>query len=242
MDSDATSDDTEAEDRGEPGAIPGRLSRSAASVGAVRQAARPNRGFLWHRALPAPESDELRERGRAQVPPGLPKPAETAAPDATEPDATEPDPTEPAVPARNEKQVAPSVSPLDDDFDLDAALDELTSRNAEAVASRFEAWRRRSATGALLTGIALGLKQVFEPEPKEPSIVLETSGQPPRELPIEADLDQLLPRDTVIKVRPWLLTGATPTASQAPAERPVKTSPRLSLLAPVGALHLSPES
>lgn len=138
------------------------------------------------------------------------------------------------MPGRQERQTGPSLSPLGDDFDLDAAVAELISRNAEP-ASRFQAWRRRSATGALLTGIALGLNQVFEPERKEPNIVLETSGQPPRQLPIEADLDQVLPRDTVIKVRPWLLAGAA-GASVAARDAAARTSFRLALLAPVGAL------
>jgi len=78
----------------------------------------------------------------------------------------------------------------------------------EAKAGRREAWKKRSATGAILTSFALGLREVIEPNTNEPSIVLETSGQPPRDLPVEADLEDAPPRHSVVKIRPWLLEGA----------------------------------
>ena len=70
---------------------------------------------------------------------------------------------------------------------------------------RIESWRKRSATGAILTGFALGLQQVFEPERKEPAIVQETSGDPPRDLPVEAELEGVVGRRSVVRIRPWLL-------------------------------------
>jgi hypothetical protein len=69
----------------------------------------------------------------------------------------------------------------------------------------FERWRQRSATGAVLTAFAFGLQSVFEPERKEPAIVMQTSGDPPRDLPVEAQLEQLGPRRSTVSVRPWLL-------------------------------------
>lgn len=68
-----------------------------------------------------------------------------------------------------------------------------------------ERWRARSATGSVLTAVAFGLKEVFEPERKEPAIVMETSGDPPKDLPVEAKLEQLGPRQSSVTVRPWLL-------------------------------------
>ena len=59
---------------------------------------------------------------------------------------------------------------------------------------RIEKWRRNSATGAVLTAFAFGLQQAFEPERKEPAIVMQTSGDPPKDLPVEAQLEQLGPR------------------------------------------------
>ncbi len=71
-----------------------------------------------------------------------------------------------------------------------------------------ERWRQRSATGAVLTAFAFGLQSVFEPERKEPAIVMQTSGEPPMDLPVEAQLEQLGPRQSTVTVRSWLLPGA----------------------------------
>ncbi len=68
-----------------------------------------------------------------------------------------------------------------------------------------ERWRQRSATGAVLTAFAFGLQNVFEPERKEPAIIMQTSGDPPMDLPVEAQLEQLGPRQSTVTVRPWLL-------------------------------------
>ncbi len=72
---------------------------------------------------------------------------------------------------------------------------------------RVEKWRRNSATGAVLTAFAFGLQQAFEPERKEPAIVMQTSGDPPKDLPVEAQLEQLGPRQSSVTVRRWLLGG-----------------------------------
>jgi hypothetical protein len=71
-----------------------------------------------------------------------------------------------------------------------------------------ERWRQRSATGAVLTAFAFGLQQALETEKKEPSIIMVTSGEPPTDLPVEARLEQLGPRQSSVKVRTWLLPGA----------------------------------
>ncbi len=44
---------------------------------------------------------------------------------------------------------------------------------------RFDAWRRRSAIGAIASGIALGLKDIFQPTNIEPVITAEAPGDPP---------------------------------------------------------------
>ena len=71
--------------------------------------------------------------------------------------------------------------------------------------SMIDTWRRRSAAGAILTGIALGLQQAFEKEREDPTIVQETSGDPPTDLPVEADVQQGRARHSVVNIRPWLL-------------------------------------
>lgn len=82
---------------------------------------------------------------------------------------------------------------------------------------KLERWRRRSAAGAIMTGFALGLQEVFEPERKEPSIMLETSGTPPKDLPVDVELDGIAAKRSVVRIRPWLLerTGGT---EEAPPE------------------------
>lgn len=87
-----------------------------------------------------------------------------------------------------------------------------------ALPPKVEAWRRRSATGAILTGFALGLQQVFEPRRDEPGVVIETSGVPPGDLPVEADLEYGRPRQSVVNIRPWLLTSAPPASEPSAGE------------------------
>jgi hypothetical protein len=77
-----------------------------------------------------------------------------------------------------------------------------------------ERWRQRSATGAVLTAFAFGLQQALETEKKEPAIIMVTSGEPPTDLPVEAQLEQLGPRQSSVKVRTWLLPGGATDKSE----------------------------
>ena len=79
-----------------------------------------------------------------------------------------------------------------------------------ALPPKIEAWRRRSAAGAILTGFALGLQEALEKRKEEPSIVMETSGDPPKDLPVEADFEYGRPRQSVVQIRPWLLPEGQP--------------------------------
>jgi hypothetical protein len=99
---------------------------------------------------------------------------------------------------------------LEPDSETEApAADELQAEAEEeyhtALPPKVEAWRKRSAAGAILTGFALGLQEALETKRQEPSIVVQTSGDPPRDLPIEADFEYGRPRQTVVSIRPWLL-------------------------------------
>lgn len=90
----------------------------------------------------------------------------------------------------------------DDGQSLDAA------GGNTALPPKLEAWRRRSAAGAILTGFALGLQEALETRKDEPSIVMETSGEPPKDLPVEADFEYGRPRQSTVQIRPWLLPDA----------------------------------
>jgi hypothetical protein len=100
----------------------------------------------------------------------------------------------------------------DPDQGEDLALGEDTGEDEESdggsdspPATKLESWRKRSATGAVLTGLALGFQQVFEKEREEPAIIMTTSGDPPRDLPVEAEVEHGRPRRSVVNIRPWLL-------------------------------------
>jgi hypothetical protein len=84
---------------------------------------------------------------------------------------------------------------------------------------KFEAWRRRSATGAILTGFALGLQEALEAKREEPSIVIQTSGEPPEDLPVESDFEFRRPRRSVVHIRPWLLKDPDGNLSGDPEGR-----------------------
>ncbi len=95
-------------------------------------------------------------------------------------------------------------------------------------ASGFDRWRRRSVTGTMMTGIALGLQEVFTGPKPEIAIVHEAPGGPPDEdQPIALSFDPDHPDRTVAVIRPWLLDpgGARPdpsadTPDQAPSGEP----------------------
>ena len=117
------------------------------------------------------------------------------------------DPAPPGTgPAGGSGDEEPSWGYWDEDL-----LDRLTRRGDEAprtnaLPPRVEAWRRRTATGALLTGVALGLAEVFEPPPAEVAIVAEAPGEPPgppRAVTVHLDEDD--PSASSVVIRPWLL-------------------------------------
>jgi hypothetical protein len=99
---------------------------------------------------------------------------------------------------------------------------------SSALPGKVEAWRKRSATGAVLTGIAFGLQQVFGKEREDPAIIQTTTGDPPRDLPVQAEVEHGRPRRSVVSIRPWLLENRTggprpegsPDESPAPGTKP----------------------
>lgn len=93
----------------------------------------------------------------------------------------------------NEALDAEALAELD--FDDLYGPDELAAIEAgprprvEEPVSRVSQWRRRSALGAVVTGMALGLQEVFDPE-EERSIVIEVDDDGlPAELPVQMILD-----------------------------------------------------
>jgi hypothetical protein len=61
----------------------------------------------------------------------------------------------------------------------DSAEEPEETAEPELPPRRFDAWRRRSAMGAIATGVALGLKEIFQPTNIEPVITSPAPGDPP---------------------------------------------------------------
>ena len=70
---------------------------------------------------------------------------------------------------------------------------------------------RAGAGRALLTGIAMGLREVFDPEPKEKTVVeQEAPGEPEEPQRLELHLDPFDPSESFAVYRPWLEDGGAP--------------------------------
>jgi hypothetical protein len=67
--------------------------------------------------------------------------------------------------------------------------------------------RKASGMGAVLTGIAMGLQEVFYPEEDEIAMVVDADGEPDLDHPVIIDFDPTSPPDTQADARPWLLDG-----------------------------------
>jgi hypothetical protein len=71
------------------------------------------------------------------------------------------------------------------DADADALTNAVYADEGDGAAedgssgSRFDTWRRRSAVGGLATGIALGLRDIFQPGRNTPVLTAEAPGDPP---------------------------------------------------------------
>ena len=76
---------------------------------------------------------------------------------------------------------------------------------ATAPLPRPPAKKARTATGALLTGIALGLRDIFDPEKKRDTIAIEQEapGEPEGPQRYEIRLNSS-PRDAQAIYRPWV--------------------------------------
>ena len=67
-------------------------------------------------------------------------------------------------------------------------------------------WRRRTASGVVLTTVALGMRHTLEDRVDGEAIVVEAPGEPPPpDSPLELHFDPRGPDDTWVVVRPWLL-------------------------------------
>jgi hypothetical protein len=98
--------------------------------------------------------------------------------------------------------------------------DEATERRIEAAGDaptaadrrsnrRVAGVRKASGMGAVLTGIAMGLQEVFYPEEDEIAMVVDADGEPDLDHPVILDFDPTSPPGTSADARPWLLDGGS---------------------------------
>ena len=103
---------------------------------------------------------------------------------------TDPDLFAAELEAEADALAAAAVVPFEERYDPDelAAIDAGPRRPGQPV-TKVSQWRRRSALGAVLTGMALGLQEVFDPE-EERSIEVEVDADgEPLDLPVQMFLD-----------------------------------------------------
>ena len=67
---------------------------------------------------------------------------------------------------------------------------------------RFNRWMKRSTTGAVLTGVTIGLQQALEKRDQRPAFVIEAPGEPEDDQPlVRLQFDPDNPSKTVAVVR-----------------------------------------
>lgn len=77
-----------------------------------------------------------------------------------------PDPFGEVDPGSGDSEWGPWVSPEPDDLFIESDDYEVRFDDEPRVPRRLDEWRKRTATGALASAVALGLQQVFDPEKK----------------------------------------------------------------------------
>lgn len=69
-------------------------------------------------------------------------------------------------------------------------------------------WRRRTASGAVVGAVALGLRNSVDERGADEAVVADAPGDPPDpDTPLDLHFDPRGPEDTWLVVRPWLLGG-----------------------------------
>jgi hypothetical protein len=84
-----------------------------------------------------------------------------------------------------------------------------TSPSERRTTRRVAGVRKASGVGAVLTGIAMGLQEVFYPEEDEIEMVVEADGEPDLDHPVILDFDPTSPPGSSADARPWLLDGSS---------------------------------
>lgn len=91
------------------------------------------------------------------------------------------------------------------DIDGEPGVDPIDLLTPITPSARVGQFRHNTVSGAILAGVAIGLRDVFDPvDREEPPIILDWSGDPPAPRPIDVDLDPDDPAASSVTVRPHL--------------------------------------
>jgi len=106
-------------------------------------------------------------------------------------------------PTPDDEGARPGDSPVDgDEQPGGAVVDNELEIDDDKDPLRFNRWMKRSATGAMMTGISLGLREALENKKNQPALMIEASGEPDDpDHPIRLHFDPDNPADTVAVIR-----------------------------------------
>lgn len=76
---------------------------------------------------------------------------------------------------------------------------------AEGNRSTLPAWRKAPVAAQFLAASMLAVHDVMYGPREEPAIVVQASGDPPNDEPLDVHLDPDHPEESVVIVKPWLL-------------------------------------
>ncbi len=86
---------------------------------------------------------------------------------------------------------------------MPSARDEMAATEPGAT---LDCWRRWTASGTIVTAVALGLRQALDAPEEAAQLVVDARGDPPGPLqPLELHFDPKGPAHTWVVLRPWLL-------------------------------------
>lgn len=95
---------------------------------------------------------------------------------------------------------------MDDGLYDEATEQRIDRRSRRRGVPRAPLGARAAGTGALLTAIALGLQEVFDPRERDEIILeVDTAGEPHDDRPVTLDYDPVSVARSRAHVRPWLL-------------------------------------
>ena len=140
--------------------------------------------------------------------PGILHPVnDDAADDATPPGPLGELPTEEGAEPSGESAEPPADPEAWSDEEWLGWLEDVDAKTAREELPRLTPWRQKTLGIQMLSASMFGLFEAMYGARDEPAIVIQVSGDPPGNDPIEPHLDPIKPSSSTVIVRPWLMKG-----------------------------------